>query len=681
MVKLFYALLLVMIFIISCNGQVKTPAQEILNNTKTNPNGEGRIIKTQGTNQYAVLGRGIQDKSGNLWFATTGEGVYRFDGKTFTNYLEKDGLSNNYVWSILEDKSGNLWFGTANGICRYDPSGLPGDSVIFKRIPIDPTNFRNFVTYNSVNPNPTEDNSVWSIIQDKKGKLWFGTTKGIYIYDGKSFTHFLHDGVVENNTGAEINKVEALLEDRFGNIWFGGRTTDGLFKFDGKELTNLNPDNKNWLRPVYEDKAGNIWFSNRTRSVYKYDGKNFITFGAGELKGWVNSIVEDASGNYWFSCEGGLYKYDGIHISGFTTKDGLINNDVFCLLIDRSKKLWIGGRGMSLCSYDGKSFTDYTDNSEKNIQKVFEDKKGKYWFGINGGGVCKYDALGSKGTGKSLNYFTAKEGLASTNVKCIAEDKSGNLWFGTNEGVSKFDGKHFTNYTVKEGLSSNDIISLLIDSKGTIWVGTHEGVCRLNSLAKPKDPKLFTSFHIPPAIQEDFSRSITGIKIIWDIKEDKAGNIWFATNGGGAYKYDGRTLSNISEKDGLCSNYVNCILEDKKGNFWFATQHHGICRYEPKNTKFTTFTEDDGLKSREFWTFYEDKEGYIWVPDKGEGIKRFNGKSFENFTGKEGLTKNHVQSIFEDSKGIIWLGCNGGICRFNGKSFENITRKWVLGEL
>jgi ligand-binding sensor domain-containing protein len=46
--------------------------------------------------------------------------------------------------------------------------------------------------------------------------------------------------------------------------------------------------------------------------------------------------------------------------------------------------------------------------------------------------------------------------------------------------------------------------------------------------------------------------------------EDRAGNIWFATNGG-AYRYDGKTLTNISEKDGLCNNSVNCILEDKDG--------------------------------------------------------------------------------------------------------------------
>ncbi|MBI4646365.1 MAG: hypothetical protein HY738_07180 [Bacteroidia bacterium] len=54
----------------------------------------------------------LQDSKGNLWFGTQGGGVTRYDGEMFTHFTEKQGLSNNSVWSICEDKSGNLWFGT-----------------------------------------------------------------------------------------------------------------------------------------------------------------------------------------------------------------------------------------------------------------------------------------------------------------------------------------------------------------------------------------------------------------------------------------------------------------------------------------------------------------------------------------------------------------------------------------
>ena len=56
-----------------------------------------------------------------MWFTTNDNGVWRYDGKSFSNFTTKDGLINNSVFSVLEDRSGNLWFGTRNGgLSRYD---------------------------------------------------------------------------------------------------------------------------------------------------------------------------------------------------------------------------------------------------------------------------------------------------------------------------------------------------------------------------------------------------------------------------------------------------------------------------------------------------------------------------------------------------------------------------------
>jgi len=73
----------------------------------------------------------LEDKSVNLWFGTEGGGVSKYDGKSFTHFTDKEGLSNNVVWSMLEDKSGNLWFGTyGDGVCKYDGNCV--DDIINK---------------------------------------------------------------------------------------------------------------------------------------------------------------------------------------------------------------------------------------------------------------------------------------------------------------------------------------------------------------------------------------------------------------------------------------------------------------------------------------------------------------------------------------------------------------------
>jgi ligand-binding sensor domain-containing protein len=75
-------------------------------------------------------------------------------------------------------------------------------------------------------------------MQDKSGKLWFATIDGVYIYDGKTFTPFI---VKEGGGGfmSSNHNVEYMLEDKASNIWFGGRNNEGVFRYDGKSLTNL----------------------------------------------------------------------------------------------------------------------------------------------------------------------------------------------------------------------------------------------------------------------------------------------------------------------------------------------------------------------------------------------------------------------------------------------------------
>ncbi len=80
-----FPLLLVMFVCISCNGQNKTPLQEIAGDPLIIEGNHPKLIRTQGTNKYANVHCGLQDKAGDLWFGTTGEGVYRFDGKSFIN--------------------------------------------------------------------------------------------------------------------------------------------------------------------------------------------------------------------------------------------------------------------------------------------------------------------------------------------------------------------------------------------------------------------------------------------------------------------------------------------------------------------------------------------------------------------------------------------------------------------
>ena len=303
------------------------------------------------------------------------------------------------------------------------------------------------------------------------------------------------------------------------------------------------------------------------------------------------------------------------------------------------------------------------------VVEVFEDKKGNLWFGTMSDGAVRYD-------GKTLTYFSTKDGLCGNTVASIAEDNDGNLWFGTHTGASRYDGKTFTSFGSTEGLHGAGC-KFLVDRAGNIWAGTNHGVFRYNGSS-------FTEFKIPVPVIENPSYKWEVGKV-WSLMEDRKGNIWFGRDGFGACKYDGTSFTHFTKKDGLCSNNVSSILEDRQGNLWFGSltsdwpksiKEGGLSRYD--GDKFTTFPDLKGLVDNDIYTIYEDKTGNIWIGATGHGAYRYDGEKFTLFneTDRKDLTVNFgVQSILEDKNGMLWFGFSGGLFRFNGTSFVHVTRE------
>ncbi len=268
----------------------------------------------------------LEDRKGNLWFASKDSGVYYYNGKSlptsqagFQHFTTRDGLANNRVGNIYEDKSGNIWFATGGGASRYD-----GKS------------FRNFTTKDGLS-----NNDITTIMEDKTGKFWFGTRGYLSVYDGKTFTVF------KNKDGKAFYNVWGITEDKKGNIWFGatiiedrkGSTlfvTAGLWRYDGSTFTKVS---QRGAYAIIEDKKGNIWTTGsvdppggRVWALSRYDQKSLYNKkptvteimsinGTGMLCG----ILEANDGSIWFGAlgpESGVYRYDGKTITDFESAAG-----------------------------------------------------------------------------------------------------------------------------------------------------------------------------------------------------------------------------------------------------------------------------------------------------------------------------------------------------------------------
>ena len=159
----------------------------------------------------------FEDRDGNIWFGTDGEGVHRYDGKSFESFTTKQGLAGNVVRSVYGDRRGRIWIGTNGG----------GVSCF------DGRTFRNFTSKDGLS-----SDRVYEILQDKAGNMWFSTLgAGACRYDGKTFTAFREDHALNINGRPARSHVQEFFEDRDGLLWIG--CSGGLFRFDGKTFINV----------------------------------------------------------------------------------------------------------------------------------------------------------------------------------------------------------------------------------------------------------------------------------------------------------------------------------------------------------------------------------------------------------------------------------------------------------
>jgi ligand-binding sensor domain-containing protein len=355
--KVIYALLLLLVFQSFCDGQ----------NQLTYTSKNLKLFKTQGSDQYQEVGCSYKDKSGNIWFGTSAEGVYRYDGKEFTQFTKKDGLSSNGISFIIGDKYGDIWFGSSEAITRFDGKK-------FTNIAIPSSVRSNFILSQSFNYNPATKNELWSMMQDRSGKIWLGTTDGVFCYDGKTFTRFFDHKKVQNTANISLKWTQCIFEDKTGNIWFGSWVygNEGISRYDGKSITQYKPYGEGWIRSISEDKNGTLLFVTRHNGICRFDGINFTNFTEkrGPQNASINCVLEDKSGNLLMGTElgggelnedGGLWWYDGKSFTRFTRKDGLCHNGVYSILEDADGKFWIGTRNTGLCRFDGKTFTSFSE--------------------------------------------------------------------------------------------------------------------------------------------------------------------------------------------------------------------------------------------------------------------------------------------------------------------------------
>jgi ligand-binding sensor domain-containing protein/signal transduction histidine kinase len=422
----------------------------------------------------------MEDRAGNVWVVFGERALYR---RAPTGKIEK--LNDpflrhlNRILSLFEDRDGRIWLGTYRGIGLIDHP-RPGDPLVTR-------------VYSK--KDGLLDDVAGGVFQSSDGRLWAGAG-GLYEIligsDPKNVKFKLY-GRQEEGFGG-IN-----AEDMQGNLWMASTriASHGFVSYGRSD--GLTPDD---VRSMFEGHDGELYVITGTHSrfIHRFDGRRFTTVALDTLAydsfdwfwGWGQIHFPDRNGEWWVATIRGLLRYPPVKRLEelaqkvprlYTTRDGLPSNYLFRLYEDSRGDVWVGGWGSGLARWDRASNRFHAFNVGEgwlpNVPTAFmEDRSGDMWIGLWGHYLARY-------RNGRFTTFSQPNKVPDCIVVSLFLDHSGQLWIGTNRGGllrladPAADKPQFVAYTTQQGLSSNNVRAITEDHWGRIYFWTARGVDRL----------------------------------------------------------------------------------------------------------------------------------------------------------------------------------------------------------
>ena len=375
--------------------------------------------------------RSIQcDRAGRMWLCTS-EGVLYQDGDGFSRFTLADGLPHPAVKAVFQDHEHQFWFATWGGVVLYDAQISVFD--LGKE-------------FGSIN------GEISQIVQDRRGDLWIGYVSYNYGSMKESVGRFNGEqfALVGTESGFDINTCFAICEDHDGTVWFGGR--NGLFRYEDQQLKKIKTIaglGERTVSVIAQDREGQFLFGcwesgpietkeelyvSPLKIIYQRGEQFHTIFEDNEKKNpfsRIGTVIAGRNGEVYFHLVhqnfsnndkgfGCWHPEEGLKFYGI--KDGLIDNNINDLLLDRNGNLWIATLSGLSC-FDGRVF----------------------------------------------HNFTTEDGLPSNRIRCLFEDRKGHLWLGTDGGVVHYNGRVFQ--TIKSS-HIGAVCQILEDRDGAFYFGT-----------------------------------------------------------------------------------------------------------------------------------------------------------------------------------------------------------------
>ncbi|MBO5592420.1 MAG: response regulator [Prevotella sp.] len=557
----------------------------------------------------------------------------------------ENGLSTNYVRSIVQDPSGYLWMGTTNGLIRYD--GYTAELLT-------PDSVRNKLLFDErvLSLELWLDRFIWIKLRGRKYSCYDTQDNQFVDYTGE-------------NTAGESFQYSQIYNN--GELWlFDPKTGCKVVRFDGKHFSSQ--------RKKYSD-------------LPKHKAPFIPSVLADHLSGKNYEIIKDNRNNQIVILESGeLWHIDNkknriIHLLNIYSKElvRLNGKPRFGVVTDKDGLIWISTYGNGLFIHDPKSgeTTHFLKTNSSNtipihtnyLLNIYEDRAGNIWVCQENMGVT---CISKQKIHTDIINFSPENYFDHSNSIHLLSRVGNRIYVGNRyNGLKIADG--ILNF-MQDGKSyGDDIVVACQDHAGTVWLGSRQSGIYVNG----------KNLHHDSNNPESLTRSK-----ISDIACDSQGRIWISLFDGGV---------DLAVPDGRGSYTFrhfftgkHAILHPRKllldhGGYMWVTSDVGLFVFRPegliKNSAAyqRLHVNSNTPESDEIHCIYEDSRHAVVVGTVGSGVAVFDNRNpghaklYQTFSTENGLPNNNIQQVIEDDKGYLWVGTDHGLARYDTKEMRTIS--------
>ena len=532
----------------------------------------------------------LQDEKGLIWIASS-NGLFKFDGYQFSLYSTKDGLKSNFVRSLSLGPNNSLILG-------YDQGS------------VSKLEFGEFDELFQV-PN---DNAI-SSIKHKDGKN--------YVLSRNEGLHVL--GQNENISLGESLKNKLSYDFEIFNDQIFVATSEGAFQLNLNDSTLefeiLDPELEyiNTSTLYLDTLASILWIASEDLGLMQYDlinKKLRIVENFPKIK--VKEILKGDKNELWLaSNSNGIIK---------------VKLNPTSLTVDQLLE-----------------FPLKQHDSFKYFTCTFIDKEGSIWFGSYGVGIFQFieNAFASYKLPAQFDSLSISSVIHSTDL---------NQFFGTNSGLLKSSFDAYSDRFLFSLVPKSELfnVSSLFAKGDYIWIGTQKnGVWRYSI----SDSSL-NRFELDNFDDDISIRHIAG----------QGSKIWISVvNRGVIELVDERIRLIHNTNNGFIHNEIYHILPRKNGTLWFGTKVTGLAKLEKDKYKY--LNQESSFSAKDINYLFEDEKQQLWVGTEGQGLYLFDDDENIQYTTRDGLLSNFIIGIHE-SETHLWVAHHSGLSTINKRSRE-----------